>query len=118
MGNLAGLPPLGQKAPNLVSAALRQSAKGQPCSLRLPCCNHDPATTVLAHLRFFGWAGMGHKPPDYLAVFACSACHDAIDRRSDTDVAQWEFEDLLRALGETLNRHYAAGRLKVGADAP
>ena len=118
MGNLARMAPLGQKARNLVSTSLRQSARGQPCSLRLPCCNHDPATTVLAHLRFFSMAGMGHKPPDWFAVYACSACHDAIDRRSDADVSQWEFEDLLRALGETLKAHFAAGRLVEGGDAP
>ena len=117
--NLANRPPLGQKAPNLISTTLRQSARGQPCSLRLACCNHDPATTVLAHLRFFGWAGMGHKPPDYLAVFACSNCHDAIDRRSDADVSQWGFEDLLRGLGETLQRQEAKGLIQFGkADAP
>jgi hypothetical protein len=116
--NLAKLPPLGQKAPNLISSTLRQSARGQPCSLRLPCCNHDRETTVLAHLRFFSMAGMGHKPPDWFAVYACSACHDAIDRRSDADVSQWEFEDLLRALGETLKAHFAAGRLTEGSDAP
>ena len=114
MTNLAGFGPMGQKTRNLVEPALRKSAQGEACSLRLPCCNHDPATTVLAHLRFFGWAGMGQKPPDYLAVFACSACHDAIDRRSDADVSQWEFEDLLRGLGETLRRQEAKGLIQFG----
>lgn len=105
---------LRQRQPRLVSAKLRASAKGEHCTLQLPCCNHNADTTVLAHLRFFGWAGVAEKPDDYLAVFACSACHDAIDRRSNAAVAQWEFEDLLRALGATLKAHFAAGRLVEG----
>lgn len=109
--NLTHQPPR-QKRPQFVSPALRASAKGQPCSLRLSCCNHDPETTVLAHLRFFGWAGVAEKPDDYLAVFACSSCHDEIDRRSNAGA--WEFEDLLRGLGETLKAHFAAGRLVEG----
>lgn len=82
---------------------------GKPCTLRLYCCNHDQATTVLAHLRCFGWAGMAQKPHDFLAVYACSACHDAIDRRDAS--APWGYDDLLRALGETLIHHHKEGRL-------
>lgn len=98
--------PLGQKNPPTVSTALRQIARGETCTLRLGCCNQDPATVVLAHLRFFSWAGMGQKPDDMLAVVACSACHDAIDRRAS---AEWDYDDLLRALGETLMRQKAKG---------
>ena len=68
MTNLARRPPLGQKHPPLVSTALRQSARGETCTLRLGCCNGDPSTTVLAHIRAFGWAGMAQKPSDFLAV--------------------------------------------------
>jgi len=96
------------RAPYLELVGLRESAEGQRCSLRLPCCNHDPATTVLAHLRFFNWAGIAEKPINVLGVFACSACHDALDRRVDSQVG---FEDILRALGETLISHVKAGRL-------
>jgi hypothetical protein len=78
---------------------LRRNAEGKDCSLRLHGCNYDPATTVLAHLRINGWAGMGQKPDDLLAVFACSHCHDVIDRRASGD---WTHGDLLRAMGETL----------------
>jgi hypothetical protein len=63
------------------SKALRQSAKGQPCSVRIPgVCNHDKGTTVLAHVNF-GGHGMGTKESDLSACFACSNCHDAIDGR-------------------------------------
>jgi len=90
---------------------LRKAARGQTCTLRLACCNHNPETTVLAHIRMFGWAGMAQKPADYLAVFACSACHDALDKRSSEE---WGFDDVLRAMGETLMRQEAMGNLKIG----
>ena len=85
---------------------MRQAARGERCTLRLGCCNHNPETTVLAHIRMFGWAGMAEKPKDYLAVFACSACHDALDRRRSEE---WGFDDILRALGETLMRQEEIG---------
>ncbi len=63
--------------------SLRKSARGQQCHLRLPgICNGDPETTVLAHIRRGGVAGMGQKPPDVCAVFACNNCHDYMDHRS------------------------------------
>jgi hypothetical protein len=113
MSNLANRPALGLKQPPLVSTALRQSARGETCTLRLNCCNCDPSTTVLAHLRFFSWAGMGQKPDDLLAVFACSACHNALDRRASP---AWGWDDVLRALGETLMRQKAKGLIEVRGD--
>ena len=68
------------KNPPLVSQKLRKSAKGQQCQVRLPgICNFDTETTVLAHL---GGGGMGIKKDDIHAAFACSDCHDEIDRRT------------------------------------
>ena len=107
MTDLAMRGPLGLKQPIPVSHPLRQAARGERCTLRLSCCNHDPETTVLAHIRMFGWAGMAQKPPDFLGVFACSACHDALDRRRNGEA--WGFDDILRALGETLIRQNQLG---------
>ncbi|WP_374290138.1 nuclease domain-containing protein [Paenirhodobacter enshiensis] len=101
------------KTPPAVSKRVRDSAQGQSCTLRLPCCNGDDSTVVLAHLRFFGWAGISQKPPDFLAVYACSACHDALDRRNNAGEPLWEFEDVLRALGETQIRLFRAGLLTI-----
>lgn len=105
-----GSKPVKQKARPFVSQAWRQSARGKTCQLQISgVCNHDPETTVLCHLRMFGWAGAAEKPPDYLAVYACGACHDALDRRgTKADVDPW---DILRALGNTLNIHHEEGRL-------
>lgn len=59
---------------------LRQSAKGQNCLVRIPgVCNHNNETVVLAHLN---GGGMGLKHNDLFGAFACSACHDEIDRRT------------------------------------
>lgn len=62
---------------------LRELARGKPCMVRVPgICNSNPETTVLAHIRRGNVAGMGQKPPDTCAVWACSSCHDLIDGRS------------------------------------
>jgi hypothetical protein len=66
---------------------LRKAARGRECMVRLPSvCNHDPETTVLAHVRLAGISGMGMKADDLLGAWACSSCHDAIDRRAHTDL--------------------------------
>lgn len=77
---------------------LQRNAEGKPCTLRLPGCRHDPAYSVLCHLRRNGWGGMGLKPHDVLAVIACDKCHEKQERHHPdcTDA------DLLRALGETI----------------
>jgi hypothetical protein len=49
-------------------------------------CNHNPETVVLAHVRMAGISGMGLKADDLLGAWACSSCHDSIDRRAHTDL--------------------------------
>lgn len=62
---------------------LTKLARGRDCQVRLPgICSHDPETTVLAHYRLAGTCGMGIKPHDLLGAWACSSCHDEIDRRT------------------------------------
>ena len=64
------------------SKKLRESAKGEKCTVNLAgVCNYDTETTVLAHLPFVG--KMGGKVDDFCAGFACSNCHDVIDGRVD-----------------------------------
>jgi hypothetical protein len=93
-----------------MSNPLRKLARDQQCFVRLPeCCNGNPQTVVLAHLRLSGISGMGMKSPDLLACPACSSCHDAIDRRANMDlereyvrlahlegIARWQAELLKR----------------------
>lgn len=76
--SMINMPPV--LLPKLRSEELMQSAHGMPCSLRLPgICNHNRSTTVMAHLVGVG-KSMGSKVSDLHTAFACSACHDAIDR--------------------------------------
>jgi hypothetical protein len=66
---------------------LRKEARGRACTVRLEgICNHNSETVVLAHIRMPGLSGMGIKADDLLGAWACSACHDAIDRRSHADL--------------------------------
>ena len=64
---------------------LRKLAKGKPCLIRLPGCNHDKSTTVLAHYRLAGYSGMGKKPPDIMGAWSCSECHARVDGRVKTE---------------------------------
>lgn len=62
---------------------LRKEAKSRECQVRLPgVCNFNPETTVLAHYRMAGLNGVGMKPDDIFGAWACSSCHDEIDRRT------------------------------------
>ena len=69
---------------------LRKAARGRQCQVRLPVCNGDPETVVLAHFRLAGISGMGLKPPDAIASFRCAACHSYVDTHKD-DATQLAF---------------------------
>lgn len=83
---------------------LRDAARGRECQVRLPgVCNFNAETTVLAHARLAGITGAGQKAPDVIGAHACSACHDAIDRRAHTDLERdfvrlHFYEGILRTL--------------------
>lgn len=72
--------------------------------MRIPgWCNFDPDTTVHAHIRRGGVAGMGQKPVDTCGVWACSGCHDAMDNRAKTEYSRLEMDSMiLEALCRTL----------------
>lgn len=89
----------------VVSNTLRKFAEGQDCTLMMPWCNHNPETTIHAHIRKFGMTGNGQKPQDIFGFHACSECH----RREDE--AGWD--DILRALMLTQNRLIQAGIISV-----
>jgi hypothetical protein len=72
---------------------LRNEARDRDCQIRLPgVCNHNPETTVLAHVRKIGISGFGIKSPDFIGSWACSACHAYVDSHHDdaTQVAFYE----------------------------
>lgn len=61
-----------------------KSARGKPCTMRLPgVCNHNPETTVWAHSNEGeDGKGMGIKAHDIFGAYMCSACHDEYDGRT------------------------------------
>lgn len=77
-------PPALQKVPGKVRQAIRDSARGEECTVRLVgVCNFDPATTVWSHYPgHAGDRGMGTKSIDVAGCYACAACHDAVDGRT------------------------------------
>lgn len=69
---------LRQRREPIRSAAIRDSAKGAPCMLNFPCCNHDPETSVWAHWRDESF-GRSRKAHDTSGFPACSSCHWWLD---------------------------------------
>jgi hypothetical protein len=91
----------------VVIKSLRDSARGEQCTVRLGgICNHDPATTVLAHARD-AYTGFATKANDWSAFFCCSACHEDIDRHR-LDPAR-ETRAMYRAMQRTQARWYELG---------
>lgn len=94
------------------SPTIRRAAAGQDCTLQIAgVCNRDPSTTVACHL---STGGMAMKCSDLDVAFACSACHDALDRR----VRSEEMEEhrhwyTRRAHVRTLDKLVAMGILTV-----
>jgi len=69
------------------SPKILASAKGKPCTFRIPgICNRNPETTVFCHgpdkLR-----AKSRKSPDYWGGYGCSDCHKILDERR---VEDWE----------------------------
>ena len=93
---------------------LRDAARDQDCMVRIPgLCNFNPETTVLAHYRLSGLCGTGFKPIDLIGSWACSACHDAIDQRSNTGFTREQLDLMhLEGMTRTINALHKKGLLK------
>lgn len=81
------------------SKKIRESARGEDCTLRLGMCSSNE-TVVLCHIG--RRRGMGLKCSDTFAIYACAACHDVIDGRVNSGFSKDELStQKLRALEET-----------------
>lgn len=103
--NLTGRPPYqkGQrktKQPPKVyrSQKITKSAKGQPCTADWCGCRGSTDTTVFCHVRKFGIAGTGIKPPDFIGFYGCAEAHRMFDQDKD---AAWSWEGVARAMTHT-----------------
>jgi hypothetical protein len=99
------------------SQQLRDSARGQQCTLRFPgYCDCQPETTVLAHLPL-GGSGMRLKGSDDHAVFAGETCHSILDGRKPARISAAEkWECCLRALAETREIQRRLGLISIKGD--
>ena len=94
-----------------MSKKIRSSARDEDCSLRLGACSSNE-TVILAHIGRN--RGMGIKCADYMAVYACSNCHDIIDGRIKSEYTQDQLStEKIRALEETLCKLFRKGLLHV-----
>ena len=86
------------------SKKLREAARGEQCTLRLPGCDGGGETAVLAHAPF-GGKGMGTKCNDTWSLVSCHNCHSILDGRLQSDISREEIlEACLRGIAETQDR--------------
>lgn len=88
---------------------LRKQARGRECQVRLSCCNGNPETTVLAHVRLIGISGYGLKSPDLLGAWSCSSCHAYADSHHDAQTSA----DFAAGVYRTLNILWNEGVLRT-----
>jgi hypothetical protein len=87
------------KSPSLRSKKLRNSARGQDCTMQVVgVCNFNSETTVLAHLDSEN-KGTAYKSSDLFAVYACSDCHSWLDQHKGNKEDRLFYS--LRALDRT-----------------
>ena len=102
------------KASPIRSKKIREAARGQRCTVRLPgvCC-HDSETTVLAHFSYAS-SGMGIKPGCISAAFCCHYCHAVVDGRAKAPVQKDDIEWCkARGMAETWQRLAEMGVIEI-----
>lgn len=88
------------------SKKIRESARGEDCTLRVSPLCRDGDTVVFCHLNT-GFRGVGLKSPDLFGVYGCYECHNMLDK------SEVGYQDQLRALTETQMKLYDKGLLEV-----
>ena len=93
----------------MANSKLRESAKGEQCSLRLsPRCTDEYGAVVLCHIGRN--RGIATKCNDLHSVYGCNHCHDIIDGRVKSQFSKLEIEaEKLRAQEETQLKFIAKG---------
>ena len=101
------------KQNNLISNAIRKSAKGEDCTLNIVGeCNNDVSTTVLCHVSF-GSRATGAKESDLSAVYGCYNCHAKLDGRTGVLDEKDKYFYIGRAIVRTHIRMNELGLLSV-----
>ena len=80
------------------SKKIRESARGEACTMRIQGCMPDRETVVLAHLN---GAGVGLKALDIHGAYLCRNCHDIYDGRKEAPPGTNVSLEMYRAIIET-----------------
>lgn len=95
------------KSKKIKSKKIRDSAKGESCTMRLVgICDKDPAKVSLCHVNSFR-KGVANKSHDIHAYYGCNSCH-----RQET-ANKVDASDILRAMIETQDRLVQKGLISV-----
>jgi hypothetical protein len=97
----------------VVSKKLRDSARGQDCTLKTQWCEPNNETVVLCHLPS-EVKGMGNKSDDWHAAFGCASCHQAIDHHRFPREVELSF--IIRGLQRTHKIWRDTGRIIIAGD--
>jgi hypothetical protein len=88
---------------------IRASARGEQCTLRFPCCNFDPSTTVWCHSNHYAdGKGAGLKARDEEGCYGCFACHSWLDGGYAGHMPRTlvdRYFDIARAMSQTILQH-------------
>jgi hypothetical protein len=77
------------KQPRAENRHLLDMARGKPCLIRSPICNHDIETTVACHGGgVANGKGMAYKVSDALTCWGCSACNHYTDAYAGASAEQ------------------------------
>lgn len=94
----AVVPALLQKVPReiRVRQSIRDSAKGEPCLVRILGCPGDPAMTIWSHAPFkAAGKGLGIKAVDHAGAYCCTYCDAIVDGQRPLPVGVRRDEALL-----------------------
>lgn len=81
---------------------IRDSAKGEECTMNAPGCNYDPSTVVWCHINAdYAGKGMSQKADDLAGFYGCAACHWAYDHKQLGNAESWY---VLRAMVRSMRR--------------
>ncbi len=109
---------LRQRQEPIRSKAIRQSAKGQRCTLNLPgICSYKSETVVLCHVHDETF-GKSRKADDISGFFGCHLCHSAYDLHRTGLSESDELRSVMRAMQRTLRRLVLLEIVSVPRDTP
>ncbi|MEN8658303.1 MAG: nuclease domain-containing protein [Marivita sp.] len=89
---------------------IMKSAKGESCLADWCGCGGSTETTAMRHVRKFNVAGMGQKPPNYIAFYGCQKAEDLFALKGEQE---WTWEGLMRAVVLTQMKLRAKGLLPL-----